>query len=48
MKIMFTGFAAAILIAVGAYYGLHAIGFSAADTTASPSVRVGEAGPDGS
>ncbi|MBO6867598.1 MAG: hypothetical protein VXZ18_05650 [Pseudomonadota bacterium] len=48
MKVMFTGFAAAILIAVGAYYGLHAIGFSSADTTASPSVRVGGAGPEGS
>lgn len=40
MKVMFTGFVAAVLIAVGAYYGLHELGFSAAETGAGPNVRL--------
>ena len=47
MKIMFTGFAGAIVIAALAYFGLNALGFSAADVSASQSVRIGNAGPDG-
>ncbi|SIS96899.1 hypothetical protein SAMN05421759_10827 [Roseivivax lentus] len=46
MKAMILGFAAIAVISVGAWYGLNVWGFSAADTTSSPSaVRVGDAGP---
>lgn len=40
MKAMLAGFAAMILIAIGAYYGLHELGFSARDAYSGPSVRV--------
>lgn len=40
MKAMLTGFAAMIVISVGAYYGLNAWGFSAADTTMGSAVRL--------
>ncbi len=47
MKTMFTGFAGAIVIATLTYFGLNALGYSSADVSASQSVRVGNAGPDG-
>ncbi|WP_425099451.1 hypothetical protein [Tropicibacter sp. S64] len=40
MKAMLAGFAAAVLIAVGAYYGLHEIGFSSAEQASGPAVRL--------
>ena len=40
MKAMFTGFVAAALIAVGAYYGLHTLGFSAAEVGSGANVRL--------
>lgn len=40
MKAMFAGFAAAILIAVGAWYGLNQLGFSSAEVYSSPNVRL--------
>lgn len=40
MKTMLLAFAAIAVIAVGAYYGLHTAGFSAAQTTTSDSVRL--------
>lgn len=42
MKTMLLAFAAAILISIIAFYGLHAIGFSAADSTVSDNVRLSE------
>jgi len=42
MKVMLTAFAVTAVISVGAYYGLHAAGFGAADSTASASVRLGD------
>ncbi|MFZ7091828.1 hypothetical protein [Primorskyibacter sp. 2E233] len=40
MKAMFTGFVAMVVIAVGAYYGLHEIGFSSKERAAGASVRL--------
>jgi hypothetical protein len=40
MKAMFAGFAVMGLIAIGAYYGLGAAGFSAADMGSGPNVRL--------
>lgn len=40
MKAMFTGFAVAIVVAVGAYYALHQMGFSSEDVYSSPNARV--------
>ncbi|SMX50518.1 hypothetical protein [Maliponia aquimaris] len=40
MKAMFAGFAAAILIAAGAWYGLNQLGFSSAEVYSSPNVRL--------
>ncbi|WP_296424890.1 hypothetical protein [Yoonia sp.] len=40
MKTMFAAFAISALISVGAYYGLHAAGFGAAEHTVSVSVRL--------
>lgn len=43
MKTMLLAFCCAALIAVAADFGLHAAGFGAADHTAAPDVRVGDA-----
>lgn len=40
MKAMYAGFAAMILIAVGAYYGLHEIGYSSQDRYSGQNVRL--------
>jgi hypothetical protein len=40
MKAMLTGFAAMIVISVGAYFGLQEAGFSAAERNAGPAVRL--------
>ncbi|WP_272490877.1 hypothetical protein [Mesobacterium pallidum] len=40
MKAMFAGFAAMIVISVGAYYGLHEIGFSSQDRYSGDNVRL--------
>ena len=40
MKAMFTGFAAMILIAVGAWYGLNELGFSSAAQQTGANVRL--------
>lgn len=40
MKAMFAGFAAALLIAYGAWYGLNQLGFSSADVQSGPNVRL--------
>lgn len=40
MKAMLSGFAAIIIIGVGAYYGLHMLDFSSQDVFSSPNVRV--------
>lgn len=40
MKAMFAGFAAIVVISIGAYYGLNAWGFSASDTTMGDAVRL--------
>ena len=40
MKAMLTGFAAAALISVGAYFGLGEMGFSAQDVYSGESVRL--------
>lgn len=40
MKAMLAGFAAIVLIGVGAYYGLHELGFSARDAYSGPNVRL--------
>lgn len=40
MKAMLAGFAAIVLIAIGAYYGLHELGFSAEDAYSGPNVRL--------
>lgn len=40
MKAMLTGFAAIIVISVGAYFALNEAGFSSAERTAGPSVRL--------
>ena len=40
MKAMFAGFAAMILIGIGAYFALGEIGFSSADRQSSPAVRL--------
>lgn len=42
MKAMFAAFAAIIVIAVGANLALEHMGFSSADQTSSPSVRLGD------
>ena len=42
MKAMFLAFAAIVVIAVGANLALDHMGFSSADQTTSPSVRLGE------
>lgn len=42
MKVMLTAFVATAVISVAAYYGLHAAGFGAADSTASASVRLSD------
>lgn len=43
MKAMYAAFAATVLISIGAYYGLNAIGFSSQDRMAGDSVRLGDA-----
>ena len=40
MKAMLSGFAAMIVLGVGAWYALDEIGFSSADRFSSPSVRL--------
>ena len=40
MKAMFAGFAAMIVISVGAYYGLHEIGFSSQERYSGDNVRL--------
>lgn len=40
MKAMLTGFVAIVLIAVLAWYGLNALGFSAQDAYSGANVRV--------
>lgn len=40
MKTMLIGFAATVVIAVGAYFGLDAAGFSSAAEFSSPNVRL--------
>jgi len=40
MKAMFLAFAATIVIAVAADYGLHHAGFSSSEQTAGPAVRL--------
>ncbi|PRY80211.1 hypothetical protein CLV80_10162 [Yoonia maritima] len=40
MKTMLLAFCAVIGIAVIAYFGLHAVGFGAAESTASTAVRL--------
>ncbi len=40
MKAMFAGFAAALLIAFGAWYGLTHAGFSSQEVYSGPNVRV--------
>ncbi|GAB2184336.1 hypothetical protein [Roseibium sp. LAB1] len=42
MKTMLIAFAAIIVIAIGANQALEHMGFSSADFTTSPSVRLGE------
>ncbi|MDU8912444.1 hypothetical protein [Aestuariicoccus sp. MJ-SS9] len=42
MKAMLLGFAAIAIIAIGAYYTLDRMGFSAADQTAGSAVRLGD------
>ena len=42
MKVMLTAFVVTALISVGAYYGLHALGFGAGESAASASVRLGD------
>lgn len=40
MKAMLASFAAIVLIGVGAYFGLHALGFSSQDVYSGSNVRV--------
>lgn len=40
MKAMFTGFVAMIVLGVGAWYGLHELGFSSADVYSGSNVRL--------
>ncbi|WP_255564177.1 hypothetical protein [Mameliella sp. CS4] len=40
MKAMLSGFAAMILLAVGAWYGLNEMGFSTADQQTGANVRL--------
>ena len=40
MKAMLTGFAAMIVIGVGAWYALGEMGFSSADRMSGPAVRL--------
>ncbi len=40
MKAMLAGFAAMILLSVGAWYALNEMGFSSADVYSSPNVRL--------
>ncbi len=40
MKAMFAGFAAMIVLGVGAWYALDYMGFSSAERFSSPSVRL--------
>ena len=40
MKAMLLGFIAIAVIGVGAYYGLHALGFSSAEMYSGGSVRL--------
>ncbi|MGP6085740.1 hypothetical protein [Antarctobacter jejuensis] len=40
MKAMLAGFAAAALLAYGAWYGLHQLGFSSADVQSGANVRL--------
>jgi hypothetical protein len=42
MKAMLLAFAATAVIAVGAYYTLHEIGYSAESQTSGADVRLGE------
>ena len=42
MKAMLAGFAAIIVIGIGAYYVLGELGFSAQETNSGPNVRVQE------
>ncbi|MDR9393745.1 hypothetical protein [Roseovarius sp. SYSU LYC5161] len=43
MKSMFAGFAAIVIIAVGAWYGLGELGFSTGERNAGAAVRLGDA-----
>ena len=40
MKVMLLAFVATVAIAVGSYYALHEIGFSAEDQTSGADVRL--------
>ncbi len=40
MKVMLAGFAALVVIAIGAHYALDSMGFSAADQNAGMNVRL--------
>lgn len=40
MKAMLAGFAAMIVLSIGAWYGLHQLGFSSQDVYSSPNVRL--------
>ncbi len=42
MKAMYAAFLATVVIAVGAWYALGEIGFSAGDRSSSPAVRLGD------
>ncbi len=42
MKAMLSAFAAAALIAVAAWYGLHEAGFSAGERNSGEAVRLGD------
>jgi len=42
MKAMYAAFAATALIAVVAFYGLGALGFSSGERAAGPAVRLGD------
>lgn len=42
MKVMLAAFAVTAMIAVVAYFGLHAAGFGAGESTASTAVRLSD------
>jgi len=41
MKAMYAAFLTIVVIALGAWYGLHSLGFSSAERSASENVRLG-------